>query len=442
MKFLYTITFLFLSTLSLFAQKPDEVLAAMTGKTFTAASLSPEARGAWENRQKILAEQRQELFARQVADVLFETEAAARKTTIEKLLETEIRAKIPAPTEAEIKAVYEANQSRLGDRTLADVRAQIVAFLRQEPERRATEDFVSALKIKHKPVFVKDVNAPNLKPADVLAAVGGKTITVKDFEDKNKAAIYELEAQIFDAVENSLKAAVFSELLNAEAAELKIAPGDVIAREISDKLRDFTDEEREKLETALEQRLLTKYKVKFLIAEPAPFVWNVSVDDDPFQGSANAPATIIMFSDFQCSACAAVHPVLKRVISEYKDKTRFVVRDFPLTAIHANAFAAAQAANAANAQGKFFEYVELLYNNQNRLDDASLKEYATKIGLDRKRFDADLDSGKFASEVRKDMADGEKYGVNSTPTIFVNGVKVRNFSAAGFRRAIERALKQ
>jgi protein-disulfide isomerase len=231
-------------------------------------------------------------------------------------------------------------------------------------------------------------------------------------------------------------------LLNAEAAELKIAPGDVIAREISDKLRDFTDEEREKLETALEQRLLTKYKVKFLIAEPAPFVWNVSVDDDPFQGSANAPATIIMFSDFQCSACAAVHPVLKRVISEYKDKTRFVVRDFPLTAIHANAFAAAQAANAANAQGKFFEYVELLYNNQNRLDDASLKEYATKIGLDRKRFDADLDSGKFASEVRKDMADGEKYGVNSTPTIFVNGVKVRNFSAAGFRRAIERALKQ
>lgn len=126
----------------------------------------------------------------------------------------------------------------------------------------------------------------------------------------------------------------------------------------------------------------------------------------------------------------------------YKDKIRFVVRDFPLTSIHENAFWAAQAAQAANAQGKFFEYIELLYNNQNRLDNASLKEYAAKIGLDRKRFDADLDGEKFASEVRKDLADGEIYGVNSTPTIFINGVKIRHFSENAFRRAIERVLKK
>ena len=149
-----------------------------------------------------------------------------------------------------------------------------------------------------------------------------------------------------------------------------------------------------------------------------------------------------MFSDFQCSACSAVHPILKKAIAEYKDRVRFVVRDFPLESIHENAFKAAQAANAANAQGKFFEYTELLYNNQNSLDTASLKEFASRVGLDRKKFDAELDSGKYAAEVRQDMADGESYGINSTPTVFVNGVKVRQFSAEDFKKAIERALKK
>ena len=186
--------------------------------------------------------------------------------------------------------------------------------------------------------------------------------------------------------------------------------------------------------------MFTKYNAKILIKEPDAVAQNISTDDDPAQGDANAPVTIVMFSDFQCSACSAVHPVLIKAIAEYKDKIRFVVRDFPLESIHENAFQAAQAANAANAQGKFFEYTELLYNNQESLDTASLKEFAAQIGLDRKRFDADLDSGKYAAEVRKDMADGESYGITSTPTIFVNGVKVRLFSAEGFKKAIERAL--
>lgn len=442
MKFVTTLFCLFIFAFSIFAQKADETLATADGKTFTASVLSPEAREAWGNRRKLIAEQRQEFFARQVAEILFELEAAVRKTTVENLLETQVGAKIADPTDAQIKVVYDANRAAIGDKTLADVRPQIVAFLRREPEQKATESYIAALKTKYKPVFVKDVNSPNLKPTDVLATVSGKQITAKDFEDENKLALYELEANIFEMVEHSLKDAVSSELLIAESAEQKISPGDIVAREITDKMRDFTDEEREALETALEERLFTKYKVKFLIKEPEPIAQNISVDDDPAQGIAAAPVTVVMFSDFQCPACSAVHPVLKKVIAEYKDKVRFVVRDFPLTNIHANAFQAAQAANAANAQGKFFEYTELLYNNQNALDNSSLKQFAEKIGLDRKRFDADLDGEKFTAEVRKDMTDGAAYGVNSTPTIFVNGIKVRHLSATGFRKAIERALKK
>ena len=276
----------------------------------------------------------------------------------------------------------------------------------------------------------------------MLATVGAKQITVKDFIDRNKLALYEFEANIFDLIELSLRDSIVSELLSAEAVEQQISTGDIIAREVTNKLREYTQQERAGLEAAMEDRLFAKYKVKILIKEPPPVAQNISTDDDPSQGDVNAPVTIVMFSDFQCPTCAAVHPMLKKVIAEYKDKVRFVVRDFPLEPIHENAFEAAQAANAANAQGKFFEYAELLYNNQQMLDNASLKEFASRIGLDREKFDADLDGGKFAGEVRKDMADAIGYGINSTPTIFVNGVKVRQFSTADFRKAIERALKK
>jgi hypothetical protein len=283
-------------------------------------------------------------------------EAAAQKMSVKKLLEAEIAAKVADPSAEQIKAVYDANQDRLGNKPLAEVRPQIVAFLRREPEQKAMENFIAALMAKYKPTFDKDVNAPNLKPSDILATVGLKQITVKNFEDANRLALYETEAKIFDLVEHSLIDAVASELLVTESVEQQITPGAIIAREVTDKMKDYTDEERFALEAALNNRLFTKYNAKFLIKEPEPVAQNISTDDDPAQGAENAPVTIVMFSDFQCSACAAVHPVLKRAMAEYKDKIRFVVRDFPLESIHENAFQAAQAANAANAQGKFFEY--------------------------------------------------------------------------------------
>jgi protein-disulfide isomerase len=152
--------------------------------------------------------------------------------------------------------------------------------------------------------------------------------------------------------------------------------------------------------------------------------------------------TVVMFSDFQCSACSATHPVLQKVLAEYGDKIRFVVRNFPLTTIHENAYQAALAANAANAQGKFFEYTEILYRNQDALDIESLKKYAGESGLNLSQFELDLQSERAAETLRKDMADGRSYGITGTPTIFVNGVKVRVITTDGFREAINKALKK
>jgi protein-disulfide isomerase len=179
-----------------------------------------------------------------------------------------------------------------------------------------------------------------------------------------------------------------------------------------------------------------------LLKDPQPVAQNISTERSPSKGKTDAPITVVMFSDVQCSHCAAAHSVLQKVMAEYGDKIRFVVRNYPLESIHENAFRAALAANAAHAQGKFFEYIEILYNNQNNLDEVSLKKYAAQVGLNQKQFDLDLGSEKLAAVVRQDLKDGTSYGVAATPTVFVNGVKVRANSAQGFRRAIERALKQ
>ncbi len=110
--------------------------------------------------------------------------------------------------------------------------------------------------------------------------------------------------------------------------------------------------------------------------------------------------------------------------------------------IHEDAFQAALAANAARAQGKFFEYAEILYRNQEVLDKTSLLKYAAELGLNAKQFELDFSDAKVSAEVRKDQADGRSYGIGGTPAIFVNGIKVHRLSADAFRRAIDRALSK
>jgi protein-disulfide isomerase len=134
-----------------------------------------------------------------------------------------------------------------------------------------------------------------------------------------------------------------------------------------------------------------------------------------------------------------MHPVLDEILRSYGAKVRLVIRDYPLGQ-HEHARKAAEAANAAHAQGKFFEYVALLFKNQKALDVPSLKKYASELGLNRVRFDAALDRGVYAAEVQKDIADGMMYGVSGTPTIFINGVRLTTMSEEALRDVIDRAL--
>jgi len=118
---------------------------------------------------------------------------------------------------------------------------------------------------------------------------------------------------------------------------------------------------------------------------------------------------------------------------------KLVARSYPLDQ-HKHAFKAAEAAEAAREQGKYWEYVAVLFKNQTALEIDKLKEYAGQLGLDRKKFDAALDSGKFADAVKRDLAEGDKIGVDSTPTVFINGKRALDKSREVLKSAIEAAL--
>ena len=168
-------------------------------------------------------------------------------------------------------------------------------------------------------------------------------------------------------------------------------------------------------------------------------------DDDVVQGDANAPVTIVEFSDFQCPYCGRnfeqTYPQIKKLYID-TGKVKYVMRDFPLN-VHPEAQKAAEAAGCAEEQGKFWEMHDKLFSNQQDLSVANEKTWAQEIGLDTKKFGECLDSGKRAAEVQKDIQDGQAYGVSGTPAFFINGVPLVGAQPfAAFQQVIEQELAQ
>ena len=143
-------------------------------------------------------------------------------------------------------------------------------------------------------------------------------------------------------------------------------------------------------------------------------------------GPDDAPVTLVEYGDFECPHCGRAYYVVKEVRSMLGDRLRFVFRHFPITTSHPHAQSAAEAAEAAGAQGKFWEMHDTLFEHQNALDEASLIAYAEMIGLDIRRFVADMRTHKYAERVREDFLSGILSGVNGTPTFFINGVRYDN----------------
>ncbi|RMF87411.1 MAG: thioredoxin [Nitrospinota bacterium] len=311
---------------------------------------------------------------------------------------------------------------------------------------------------------------PSSPASPVVATVNGHTITEEELRASIQGELYKLETQIYTLKKEGIETLIGNYLLEQEATRRGISVKELIKKEIDDQVAPVTETEAQQFYNANKSRInrpleqikpqLIRYlqnrkreerRKAFLasLRKGASITVNlqpprieVSIDDDPIKGDPKAPITIVEFSDFQCPFCKRVLPTLRQVLSTYQGKVRLVYRDFPLRSIHPYAQQGAEAANCAREQGKFWEYHDAIFGDQEQLTPDKLSTYAQNLGLDMTAFKQCLSSRKYRDEVQKDIDDGERVGVSGTPAFFINGRLLSGaqpFSA--FQEIIEEELQ-
>jgi protein-disulfide isomerase len=195
-------------------------------------------------------------------------------------------------------------------------------------------------------------------------------------------------------------------------------PANMTKEQVAPQIREYLGQQlraeaTEDFYKALEKKHNASFLVEPLRATVAP--------TGPAKGPASAPVTIVEFSDFQCPFCRTFNPTLDKVRKEFGDKVRIVFRQYPLTQIHPQAQKAAEASLCADDQGKFWEMHDAMFAAQTGLAPEQLKAKAVELKLDATKFNACLDSGKYAQRVNDDLRAGAQAGVSGTPATFVNG---------------------
>ncbi|HZM86619.1 MAG TPA: thioredoxin domain-containing protein [Blastocatellia bacterium] len=451
---------------------PTDVAAIANGVKISAKEIADHIKGERDELQKqVIASRRRELNL-QINSRLLEAEAKKKGTTAAKLIEQEIVTKPQEPTEAEARAFFDENKARIPG-AFIDFKSQIIDYLKAQRQESAAKAYADKLRAQADvKVLVEKVTAPQKESdrATVLAIVNGEKITSGDVEESLKPLIYDVQMRVYALMKSELELRINDVLLEQEAQKRKMTAKALVDAELTPNVKKIGDQEAAKFyeenkdriegelailrdqiidylqkkeqrraEIVFAERLKQGAKIEINLKEPEPLILKIATDEQPSKGSANAPVTIVEFTDFECPTCQQSHPVLEKLAQEYSDKVRLVVRDYPLEK-HKNAFKAAEAAEAAREQGKYWEYAAVLFENQKELGVEKLKEYASKVGLDRKKFDAELASSKYTARVQRDMQDGMKAGVSATPTIFINGRRVSNRDYAALRAAIEEAL--
>jgi protein-disulfide isomerase len=455
------------------AKVPSDTAAIVNGVKIMMKDIDEPVKDKIKELQNQVVEARKRQVNLMINTKLLEAEAKKRGITSERILEAEVVAKVKEPTEAEAQAFYQQNRDKIQGE-FKDVKASIVAYIRNERQGVEAKNLADRLRATSQVKVLVENPTPPQTAADrarVFATVNGTPITSGDVEDALQPIIFDSQEQVYNLRKQALDAKLNDMLLDQEAKKRNMTPRAVYDAEVVAKVKPVTEEEARKLYEENKEKLNGTYEqlkpqifpylqeqqqrkaeadfaeqlrkaatVQIILREPDPPVLAIATDDQPSKGSATAPVTIIEFTDYQCPSCAKSQPVIEEVAKEYGDKVRLVARDFPLEQ-HTYAAKAAEAAEAAREQGKYWEYVALLFKNQNALEVAKLKEYATQVGLDRTKFDQALDSGKFADKIQRDLREGDKLGVNSTPTVFINGKRIRDKSPEGLKAAIEAALK-
>lgn len=296
--------------------------------------------------------------------------------------------------------------------------------------------------------------APN--PGAPVARVGGETITDGDLTTAVRSQLMRFEAEHAEKVHSlksqTLDSLIEKRLVEAQAKKEGITAEKLMDREVNSKIPEPSNEELQQIYDRTKaggrelppfdqvkgqiiafvkeqksgevrksyiDKLRAAAKVEVLLPPLLPPKVEVAAVG-PSKGDANAPVTIVAFSDYECPFCSRGEEVIKRVMDEYKGKVRLVYRDYPLP-FHAKAQKASEAAHCAADQGKFWEMHTKLFASQSALSVPELKGHAKQIGLDPAKFDKCLDSGEKAKLVEDGKKAGDAAGVSGTPAFFING---------------------
>ena len=294
-----------------------------------------------------------------------------------------------------------------------------------------------------------------MAPTEVVATVGPTAITLAQVDDKARLqsassfGAVKLSQALYEARRAALDDLVANVLLDQEAKSRGTDRAALVEREITSKVQPVSDADvtawyqanqarvqgatldqvRQPIRTYLTQQRMEVVREQFLDTLRAktavrvtlePPRQQIATDNSPSRGPAGAPIELVEFSDFQCPFCLRANPTVRQVLDTYGDRIRFVYRHYPLPS-HPNARPAAEAAECAAEQGKFWPYHDKLFASQSKLADADLKQDAAELGLDTAKFDACVDSHKYRKQIEADVQAGQEAGVDGTPAFFING---------------------
>jgi protein-disulfide isomerase len=451
---------------------PTDVLAVVNGVRITTRDIDQQIKDQITDFHLQVIEARKRELDLQINSKLLESEAKKRGISSAKLLDQEIVAKVKEPTEAEARTFYDQRKSQIRGE-YKDVKGDLIDYLRSQRQGEEAKKLAAGLRAAAD-VKVAAESVTTEKGFDrtrVLATVNGNSIMAGDVEESVRTIIFAVQEQIYLLRKRELDLRINNVLLEQEAQSRKITTRALLETEVGSKLKAVTEDEgrafyeqnndkikgdysqvRPQIKQHLEKRREREAEIAFaeqlrraatmqiFLSPPEQPVYSITTEDQPAKGRQEAPVTIVEFTDYQCPTCAKTHPIIEELVREYGEKVRLVVRDFPLEQ-HANAFKAAEAAEAAREQGKYWEYVTILFQKQSELDAGKLKEYASQLGLDRSKFDAAVDGGQFSDRVHRDLRDGMKLGINSTPTVFINGRRISEKTRESLKSAIDAALK-
>ncbi|MCU1347838.1 MAG: nhaA2 [Acidobacteria bacterium] len=448
----------------------QDVVASLEGEPIHLSDLDEATRKEVAGIEDAVVAARRKALRREIEVVLFELEAARLHVDARKLAYEEMRGKVPAPSAEEVKGEIAAHPETY--KAAEDAGEQAASALHDRALASRHESVIASLE-KRFPVTMIDLSGPPPAGGTVVANVGRRKVLASDVWLNVEAEAAKARASIRKHEQTAVQRVAHERLVAREAARRGIAPGDLVRLEVTAKVAPVSDDavkarwekfkgrydsdlakaqpkvredlaasNREAAEQAFDDVLRKGHETALLFQVPDTPAVRIDVAKAAFSGPEHAKVTLVEFGDYQCPPCGRMSKIVDEVLAPYGSQVRYVFLQFPMD-MHKYAWKAAEAALAARSQGKFFPYAHQLFTHQDALDVASLKKYAAEAGLDVTKFEQDLDTGRFASQVFEERRRGELAGVPGTPMFFLNGVLQGRavYSTEGLRSAIEKELE-